>query len=88
MIEATHLTKRFGPKTAVGDLSSRWRPVRWPGFSGPTGLAAALFVSEATVKSHFAGSSASWDCETGRRPLCSPTRQGWCGHNAPAAPAR
>jgi ABC-2 type transport system ATP-binding protein len=37
MIEATHLTKRFGPKTAVDDLSFTVEPGTVTGFLGPNG---------------------------------------------------
>ena len=37
MIEATHLTKRFGPKTAVDDLSFTVAPGMVTGFLGPNG---------------------------------------------------
>ena len=37
MIEAVHLTKRFGAKTAVDDLSFRVRPGLVTGFLGPNG---------------------------------------------------
>ena len=37
MIEATHLTKRFGAKTAVDDLSFTVRPGMVTGFLGPNG---------------------------------------------------
>jgi ABC-2 type transport system ATP-binding protein len=37
MIEAAHLTKRFGAKTAVDDLSFRVTPGRVTGFLGPNG---------------------------------------------------
>jgi hypothetical protein len=37
MIEATHLTKRFGPKTAVDDLSFTVAPGTVTGFLGPNG---------------------------------------------------
>ena len=37
MIEATALTKRYGPKTAVEDLSFTVRPGVVTGFLGPNG---------------------------------------------------
>jgi ABC-2 type transport system ATP-binding protein len=37
MIEATRLTKRFGPKTAVDDLSFTVAPGTVTGFLGPNG---------------------------------------------------
>ncbi|MFB4194157.1 ABC transporter ATP-binding protein [Streptomyces carpaticus] len=37
MIEVTHLTKRFGPATAVRDLTFTVRPGRVTGFLGPNG---------------------------------------------------
>jgi len=37
VIETTRLTKRFGPKTAVDDLSIRVEPGRVTGFLGPNG---------------------------------------------------
>ena len=40
-------------------------------------LAAELVLSEATVKTHVAGSCASSGCATGSRPSSSPTRPAW-----------
>ena len=37
MIEATHLTKRYGTKTAVNDVSFSLRPGQVTGFLGPNG---------------------------------------------------
>ena len=42
MIEATHLTKRFGPKAAVGDLSFTVAPGTVTGFLGPNGAGRGL----------------------------------------------
>jgi ABC-2 type transport system ATP-binding protein len=38
VIEAVHLTKRFGTKTAVDDLSFTVRPGLVTGFLGPNGV--------------------------------------------------
>ncbi|MCA0378437.1 MAG: ATP-binding cassette domain-containing protein, partial [Actinobacteria bacterium] len=37
MIEATHLTKRYGTKTAVNDISFSLQPGQVTGFLGPNG---------------------------------------------------
>src|SRR5690349_3214835 len=76
------LVERFAPRSAAADLS-----VLTPrelevlgliarGLSNAE-LAAALTLSEATVKTHVAGSWASCSSGTGSRRSCWPMKRGW-----------
>jgi ABC-type hemin transport system ATPase subunit len=69
VIEAAHLTKRFGDKTAVDDVSFTVRPGRVTGFLGPNGAG-----KPNSGYRHFFGTVPGWYCNFNDRPSTRPNR--------------
>ena len=68
MIEIHELTKRYGPATAVSDLTFTVRPGTVTGFLGPNGAGKSTTMRVAgTGKAMTSGSSSG-----ARRPMSSP----------------
>lgn len=87
MIEVTHLTKRFGPKTAVDDVSFTVNKGEILGFLGPNGAGKSTTMRMITgYLPPSSGTAIIGGCDILEAPIAARTKFGYLPENAPVYP--